>query len=93
MQKTLVGISELHQVKTQTAHDVARGASPLTYDKYRTLLLSAAATYDQKQAPTSFRGTRNVLHHQLNVKDNNKQEVYFHDQEANSDESYSIDTD
>ena len=49
LQNTVAGVSELNQVKTQSAHDVAHGGKPLTYDNYKTLLLSAASTYDSKK--------------------------------------------
>ena len=49
LQNTVVGISELNQLKVQSSHDVAHGKGHLTYEKYKTLLLSAASTYDAKR--------------------------------------------
>ena len=48
LQNTVAGISELNQVKVQSSHDVAHGKRHLTYEKNKTLLLSAASTYDAK---------------------------------------------
>ena len=48
LQNAVSGVSALHQVKTQAAHDVAHGKKPLNYVNYRTLLLSAAIVEDEK---------------------------------------------
>ena len=48
LQNAVAGVSALHNVKIQAAHDVAHGKPPLTYDSYRTLLLSAATVEDEK---------------------------------------------
>ena len=48
LQNVVSGVSALHQVKTQAAHDVAHGNKPLNYVNYRTLLLSAATVEDEK---------------------------------------------
>ena len=49
LQNTVTGVSELHQVKVQSSHDVAHGGQPLTFEKYKTLLLSAASVYDSQK--------------------------------------------
>ena len=48
LQNVVSGTESLHRVKTQSDHDVARGELPLTFENYKTLLLSAAATLDER---------------------------------------------
>ena len=62
LQNTIAGVSELHQVKTQSDHDWAHGSTTLTYEKYLNLLLSAASTYDSKRGLTKGRYTRMINH-------------------------------
>ena len=50
LQNAVSGVSALHQVKTQAAHDVAHGKKQLNYINYRTLLLSAATVEDENLA-------------------------------------------
>ena len=49
LQNTVTGVSELNQVKVQSAHDIAHGKSSLTFTSYKDLLLSAATVYDTKR--------------------------------------------
>jgi len=67
LQNTVAGVAELHQVKTQSAHDVAHGKQPLSFDQYKTLLLSAASTYDSKRGLTRSKNNRTV--HYAEVED------------------------
>ena len=60
LQNAVSGISELHQVKVQSSHDVAHGSPPLSFEQYKTLLLSAASTYDARRGLTRARPTRIV---------------------------------
>ena len=60
LQNTVSGVSALHHVKTQSAHDVAHGKPKLTFASYKVLLLSAASTYDSQQGTTRHRGTRHI---------------------------------
>ena len=39
LQNTVVGVDILHQVKLQSAHDVAHGKPPLDFNKYKFILL------------------------------------------------------
>ena len=79
LQNAVSGVSALHQVKTQSAHDVAHGKPPLDYINYRTLLLSAATVQDEKLSFSRTRPQRNV---------------HVHEQSSSpSDDSYAFDID
>ena len=99
LQNAVSGISALHQVKTTAAHEIARGKPPLTYSQYLTLLLSAAATCDEKRAPTKFRNGRTVFHHDLiqSIDDvsNSGWQAMTHELDgiADDDPDFDIDTD
>ena len=77
LENAVRGVEDLHNVKTKGDHDVAHGKSPLTYQQYKHLLLSAAATHDEKLGLARTR---------------NKQRVFLHDQSDNND-NFDIDTD
>ena len=64
LQNAVSGVSALHQVKTQAAHDVAHGKTPLNYTNYRILLLSAATIEDEKQSFARPRPQRTVQYHE-----------------------------
>ena len=96
LQNAVSGIAELHHVKTQSAHNIAHGTQPLNFDQYKTLLLSAASTYDAKRGLTRGPHKRMINNSELvsDVEDNpsytiasNKYEQTFDD-----DTSYHIDT-
>ena len=60
LQNIVAGVSELNQVKTPSAHDVAHGGKPLTFDNYKTFLLSAASTYDSKRGFSQPKASRTI---------------------------------
>ena len=102
LQNTVAGIPELHQVKVQSSHDIAHGKSPLTFASYKTLLLSAASTYDskwglcQRKSTCCFYSSEHTTHtftnHNLSLPschDNNSHDVT----PTATDISFDIDTD
>ena len=81
LQNAVSNVPALHQVKTQSAHDIARGEPPLDYNKYKILLLSAATIEDEK---LSFSRTRP------------QRTIHLHEQDPSPSEmdvSFDIDTD
>ena len=60
LQNAVAGISELNQVKVQSFHDEVHGKCRLSYDEYKSLLLSAATTYDAKRGLSKGRAARTV---------------------------------
>ena len=101
LQNTVAGISELNQVKVQSSHDVAHGKGHLTYEKYKTLLLSAASTYDAKRGMSKGRVQRTINQSELSadiIDDYNPSTLSYdtnlHDIVAGDDDiTYDIDTD
>ena len=80
LQNTVSGVCELHNVKTQSAHDVAHGGKPLTYQSYKTLLLSAASIYDANQGLSYPRPTRTIQEADIgfdNSDDSDTEDVFF----------------
>ena len=65
LQNTVAGVDDLNQVKLRSAHDVAHGQRALDYEQYKTLLLSAATTYDAKRGLSRSRPARKVQEHAL----------------------------
>ena len=102
LQNTVAGISELNQVKVQSSHDIAHGKGHLTYEKYKTLLLSAASTYDAKCGLTKGKLRRTINQHDVSpdfIDDYNTSTLMsygtnLHDIADNdNDITYDIDTD
>jgi hypothetical protein len=62
LQNAVNGIDELRQVKNTADHIATTNGSPLSYDEYTTLLLSAASAYDNQFQPK--RTKRQVLVHE-----------------------------
>ena len=60
LQNAVSGVPALHQVKTQSAHDIAHGGKALTFEQYKTLLLSAASAYDAGRGLSRSRPTRSI---------------------------------
>jgi len=89
LQNTVVGVSELHQVKTQSDHDRAHGGTTLSYDKYLNLLLSAASTYDSKRGLAKGRYTRTINHADVNGHDGLPDDNEF---SFDEDSTFDIDT-
>jgi len=69
LQNTAVGVSELHQVKTQLDHDPAHDGTTLSYDKYLNLLLSVASTYDSRRGLAKGKCTRTINNTDVNAHD------------------------
>ena len=63
LQNVVSKIPVLYSVKTQAAHDIAHDKPPLTYDNYKTLLLSAATVEDEKLSFSTTRAQRTVQTH------------------------------
>ena len=95
LQNTVSGVGELHHVKVQSAHDVAHGGKPLTFEQYKTLLLSAASIYDSKKGLTLPRPQRTVNNTNLDYTDDNRTlTAYSHETTVELDDLvYDIDTD
>ena len=83
LENAVRGVSELNQVKTQDAHEVAHGKKPLGYQQYLNLLLSNATTYDAAQGLARNRPKRYIKNHEF---ESEFDKVYV-------DESFDIDTD
>ena len=83
LQNAVGGIEALNRVKTQNNHDVAHGLRALTYEKYKTLLLSAASIYDEKNGLKRARQKHSVFAHEFDDVD----------YDFNTQDSYDIDTD
>ena len=92
LQNAVSGITELHQVKVQSAHDVAHGNSPLSYEQYKTLLLSTASTYDARKGLARSRPSRLVHETDLDPAPTLSANVHTID-DTNDDIFYDIDTD
>ena len=92
LQNTVAGVSELHQVKTQSDHDRAHGGTTLTYEKYLNLLLSAASTYDSKRGLTKGRYTCTINHAEGTSFDNFAGDVNTHEFSFNEGTAFDIDT-
>ena len=60
LQNAVSGVPALHQVKTQSAHDIAHGGKALTFEQYKTLLLSAASAYDAGRGLSRSRPTCSI---------------------------------
>ena len=90
LQNAVAGVSALHNVKIQAAHDVAHGKPPLTYDSYRTLLLSAATVEDEN---LSF--SRHCPQQSIHLHQQDQRNVHLHELDSPSDLdiSFDIDTD
>ena len=69
LQNAVAGVSALHNVKIQAAHDVAHGKSPLNYDSYKVLLLSAATVEDERLSFSRQRPQRTINFHQQDQHD------------------------
>ena len=80
LQNAISGVSTLHNVKTQAAHDIAHGQPPLTYDTYLVLLLIATTIEDEKLGFT-------CLHLQCTI---HRHEQYLDSPDV--DQSFHIDT-
>ena len=62
LENAVDGIDDLRQVKQVAQHQSSLpGATPITFDSYCTLLLSAAATYDKKFAPLHSSCTKRTV--------------------------------
>ena len=97
LQNAVSGIAELHHVKTQSAHNIAQGKQPLNFEQYKTLLLSAASTYDAKRGLTRNPHKRSInnneLIHDYNYSSNSILMLNTHEHTSANDTSYNIDTD
>lgn len=99
LQNAVSGIAALHQVKTTAAHEIARGGTALTYQQYKTLLLSAAATYDEKRGPMKLRSGRVVFNHELDFEEEAQDSFHMHalthdiTEIDQNEDAYDIDTD
>ena len=101
LQNTVAGISELNQVNVQSSHDVAHGKGHLTYEKYKTLLLSAASTYNAKRGMSKERVQHTINKSELSsdlIDDYNPSTLSYgtnlHDIAVGGDDiTYDIDTD
>ena len=52
LQNAVAGVPELKSVKTANDRDIANGQPPLTYEKYKHLLMSTASIFDEHCSPT-----------------------------------------
>ena len=77
LENAVSGVEDLHNVKTAGDREVSHGKPPLTYQQYKSLLLSAASNHDRKLGLTRKR---------------NKQRVFQHEQSDDND-IFDIDTD
>ena len=99
LQNTVAAILELNQVKVQSSHDVAHGKGHLTYEKYKTLLLSAAS-YDAKRGVSKGRVQHTIHKSELSsdlIDDCNPSTLSYdtnlHDIAVGDDITNDIDTD
>ena len=93
LQNTVAGVTELNQVKIQSAHDVAHGGKPLTFDQYQNLLLSAASAYDACKGLSRPRPQR-VVNDTTFTPSDSVLEAHAHELDTDSDDTlYDIDTD
>ena len=51
LQNAVRPIDDLHKVKTNTHHDVAKGGAELMYKQYIALLLSVISIFDTEKIP------------------------------------------
>ena len=102
LQNAVAGISELNQVKVQSFHDEVHGKGRLSYDEYKSLLLSAATTYDAKRGLSKGRAARTVNESEImadtiveyDSSNSLSYNVNIHDLSTNDDDiTYDIDTD
>jgi Reverse transcriptase (RNA-dependent DNA polymerase) len=65
LENSVAPVEELRQVKINADYDKAKTGDALGYDKYVSLLLSAAISYDSQHLPKRTTGRRQVYNHEL----------------------------
>ena len=90
LQNSVAGVSELHQVKTQSDHDWAHGDTTLSYEKYLNLLLAAVSTYDSKRWLTKGRYTCTINQAENHKCDHLGSDINIHDFYFNEDINFDI---
>ena len=88
LQNTVAGIPSLRHVKTQSDHDRAHGRGELSFENYRTLLLSAASTHDSITGFTS----RSKYRTYQSSRNSNVYSTNVHYSDYEDETSYGVDT-